>query len=66
MSYNGQMNFGLLGDFDVLPDLDVFGANIAEELATLGLARTRVRAGSRVAAAAENLPSERAIRWRHC
>jgi hypothetical protein len=35
MSYNGQMNFGLLGDFDALPDLDVFGANIAEELATL-------------------------------
>ena len=35
MSYNGQMNFGLLGDFDALPDLDVFGANIAEELAML-------------------------------
>jgi hypothetical protein len=35
MSYNGQMNFGLLGDFDALPDLDVFGANIADELATL-------------------------------
>ena len=35
MSYHGQMNFGLLGDFDAMPDLDVFGANIAEELATL-------------------------------
>ena len=35
MSYNGQMNFGLLGDFDALPDIDVIGENIAEELATL-------------------------------
>ena len=35
MSYNGQMNFGLLGDFDALPDIDVIGANIADELATL-------------------------------
>ena len=35
MSYHGSMDFGLLGDFDALPDLDVFGANIAEELATL-------------------------------
>jgi len=35
MSYNGQMNFGLLGDFDALPDIDAIGASIAEELATL-------------------------------
>jgi diacylglycerol O-acyltransferase / wax synthase len=35
MSYNGQMNFGLLGDFDALPDIDSIGENIAEELATL-------------------------------
>ena len=35
MSYNGQMNFGLLGDFDALPDIDVIGADIADELATL-------------------------------
>ncbi|HEV7959319.1 MAG TPA: WS/DGAT domain-containing protein, partial [Acidimicrobiales bacterium] len=34
MSYNGQMNFGLLGDFDAMPDLDAFGESIAEELAT--------------------------------
>ena len=25
MSYNGQMNFGLLGDFDALPDIDTIG-----------------------------------------
>ncbi len=35
MSYNGQMNFGLLGDFDALPDIDVIAEGIAEELATL-------------------------------
>jgi diacylglycerol O-acyltransferase len=35
MSYNGQMNFGLLGDFDALPDIDSIGESIAEELASL-------------------------------
>ena len=45
MSYNGQMNFGLLGEFDSLPDLDQIRSNIAEELATLvALARESVSA----------------------
>jgi hypothetical protein len=45
MSYNGQMNFGLLGDFDALPDIDAIGESIAEELATLvSLARESVTA----------------------
>ena len=45
MSYNGQMNFGLLGDFDTLPDLDQIRSNIVEELATLvALARESVTA----------------------
>ena len=35
MSYNGQMNFGLLGDFDALPELDAIGETIATELSTL-------------------------------
>ena len=35
MSYNGQMNFGLLGDLDAMSDLDQFGESIARELATL-------------------------------
>jgi diacylglycerol O-acyltransferase len=35
MSYNGQMNFGLLGDFDALADIDQIGETIAGELATL-------------------------------
>ncbi|HEX5307931.1 MAG TPA: wax ester/triacylglycerol synthase family O-acyltransferase [Solirubrobacteraceae bacterium] len=35
MSYDGEMNFGLLGDFDALPDLESIGASIAAELAVL-------------------------------
>ena len=35
MSYNGQMNFGLLGDFDALPDIDAIGENIRSELSGL-------------------------------
>jgi diacylglycerol O-acyltransferase len=35
MSYNGQMNFGLLGDFDALADIDSIGESIAKELAQL-------------------------------
>jgi diacylglycerol O-acyltransferase / wax synthase len=45
MSYNGQMNFGLLGDFDALPDIEAIRSNIAGELATLvALARESVPA----------------------
>ena len=35
MSYNGQLNFGLLGDFDALPDIAAIGEHLADELATL-------------------------------
>jgi hypothetical protein len=43
MSYNGQMNFGLIGDFDSLPDIDEIGEAISQELATLvSLAREAV------------------------
>jgi WS/DGAT/MGAT family acyltransferase len=45
MSYNGQMNLGLLGDFDSLPDIDEISANIVSELDTmLALAREEVAA----------------------
>jgi diacylglycerol O-acyltransferase / wax synthase len=45
MSYNGQMNFGLLGDFDALPDIELISETIAQELATLvALARESVAA----------------------
>ena len=35
MSYNGQVGYGLLGDFDALPDIDVITAGIDDALAEL-------------------------------
>ena len=35
MSYNGHINFGLLGDYDVLPDLDRIADGVQESLAEL-------------------------------
>jgi len=35
MSYNGAINFGLLGDFDALPDIDSIAEGLQRELATL-------------------------------
>jgi hypothetical protein len=47
MSYNGQMNFGLLGDYDAMPDLDEFGEAIEASLAELAaLAARESRTGS--------------------
>jgi WS/DGAT/MGAT family acyltransferase len=44
MSYNGQMNFGLLGDYDAMPDLNAFGDAIETSLAELvSLARRESR-----------------------
>jgi len=51
MSYNGRMNFGLLGDYDALPDIDVIGEGIRASLAEL-LALTRGRAREREPASA--------------
>lgn len=34
-SYNGQLNFGLLGDYDAMPDLELVADGIRAELATL-------------------------------
>ena len=40
MSYNGQLNFGLLADFDALPELEQIGGWVSEEIGLLlGLAR---------------------------
>jgi diacylglycerol O-acyltransferase / wax synthase len=35
MSYNGKVDFGLLADYDAMPDLDDFGAMLEESLAEL-------------------------------
>jgi diacylglycerol O-acyltransferase / wax synthase len=48
MSYNGKMNFGLLGDFDAMPDLEVVARGLEESLAELrraaGIRKPRQRA----------------------
>jgi hypothetical protein len=47
MSYNGQMNFGLLGDYDAMPDLEAFGEAIEASLAELvSLAGRAVQSGA--------------------
>jgi diacylglycerol O-acyltransferase len=38
MSYNGGIDFGLLGDYDAMPDLDAFGAMLEESRDELLLA----------------------------
>ena len=35
MSYNGRMDFGLLGDYDALDDLEVLGEALKDSLAEL-------------------------------
>jgi diacylglycerol O-acyltransferase len=44
MSYNGGLDYGLLGDYDALPDIDVVADGIEASLAEL-LAAARGRAG---------------------
>jgi hypothetical protein len=54
MSYNGKLNFGLLGDFDTMPDLEVIAGGINASLDELRLAaglRKKTRAPRRRAAA---------------
>jgi diacylglycerol O-acyltransferase len=48
MSYNGKMNFGLLGDYDALPDIEEIADGIDASLAELvSLARRRARQAER-------------------
>src|SRR5687768_8959110 len=35
MSYNGQVNFGLIGDYDAIPDLEVLASDLEASLAEL-------------------------------
>ena len=44
MSYDGGMNFGLLGDYDAMPDLDVVAEGIEGALAELHAAAKRAQA----------------------
>ena len=47
MSYNGQVNFGLIGDYDALADLDALAADLEASLAELGGARAGPRSRRR-------------------
>jgi diacylglycerol O-acyltransferase len=35
MSYNGSIDFGLLGDYDAMPDIEALGDDLRESLAEL-------------------------------
>ena len=48
MSYNGKVNFGLVGDYDVMYDLDEVAVDVADALADLaGAAGVRMRGRER-------------------
>ena len=47
MSYNGHMNFGLLGDFDALPDIDAIADGIDASLAELLALARKAGSGAR-------------------
>jgi hypothetical protein len=58
MSYNGKMNFGLLGDFDAMPDLRVFANGITESLEELrSAAGLRKRRAARRPASVRRTPA---------
>jgi hypothetical protein len=38
MSYNGQLNFGLIGDYDSMPDLESIGLDLEAAMAELSAA----------------------------
>ena len=43
MSYNGQINFGLIGDFDAMADLDGFGLELEAAIAEISAATPKVK-----------------------
>jgi len=59
MSYNGGIDFGLLGDYDAMPDLDEFGQDLSvalEELVTA--AGKQAKANGRGKAPRKRAPSK--------
>jgi len=40
MSYDGRIDFGLVADYDALPDLDALAAGLEAEIAALAVAAT--------------------------
>jgi diacylglycerol O-acyltransferase / wax synthase len=57
MSYNGQVNFGLIGDYDAMADLDSFALDLeaaTEEVIKTAPARKRAKKRKAAAAASSN------------
>jgi WS/DGAT/MGAT family acyltransferase len=50
MSYNGQVNFGLIGDYDAMPTLDALAEDLEASIAELGEAAGGARRARRAAA----------------
>jgi hypothetical protein len=66
MSYDGQLDFGLLGDYDAMPDLEHFADDLRESLAELVAAaasagepakRTAAKAGAATNGASSDSPA---------
>src|SRR4051794_15636071 len=58
MSYNGSMDFGLLGDYDAMHDLDDFGAMVTDSLQELlDAAKQRRASNGRAKPAAKKKPA---------
>jgi WS/DGAT/MGAT family acyltransferase len=47
MSYNGQVDFGLIGDYDAMADLESFGLDLESAIGDLGAATAGVQGSSR-------------------
>ena len=60
MSYNGGIDFGLLGDFDALHDLDALAGYVADSLDELVASAAPARSRPRAPAAAPSSPPDRA------
>ncbi|MGZ8666874.1 MAG: WS/DGAT/MGAT family O-acyltransferase, partial [Solirubrobacterales bacterium] len=43
MSYNGQINFGLIGDYDAMADLDAFGLDLEGAIAEISAATPKAK-----------------------
>jgi hypothetical protein len=55
MSYNGQVNFGLIGDYDAMADLDSFALDLeaaTKEVIATAPAKKKAKSKKRKAAAA--------------
>src|SRR5215210_7905375 len=59
MSYNGGMDFGLLGDYDAMPDLDELGQDLSIALEELVVAAEKQAKANGGKAARKRAPSKR-------